>query len=198
MKRWTYSVARAARLLWPLFCQQIFHRVLHPDSLIHSLRAFCTNTHSNVLVNMEKRDSLCRISIIHLHTNTAVDGIHIQALVCLITARLWQVHNNFSFAAGTISLVSFMACIYNWHGNYLWFWSMQIGQFTNTNSVQLKHHEGMIIILCLCQTAFMRRIQMEENKVITQHWCWSLFPENTKRLFLGSKDPSQQNSVFAI
>lgn len=41
MKRWTYRVAQAARLLWPLFCQQIFHRVLHPDSLIHSLRAFC-------------------------------------------------------------------------------------------------------------------------------------------------------------
>jgi len=46
----------------------------------------------------------------------------------------------------SISSQFYGAHLYNWHGNYLWFWSMQIGQFTNTNSVLLQHHQGAIII----------------------------------------------------
>jgi len=54
----------------------------------------------------------------------------------------------------SISSQFYGAHLYNWHGNYLWFWSMQIGQFTNTNSVLLQHHQGAIIILCFCQICF--------------------------------------------
>lgn len=118
--------------------------------------------------------SLCRISI-QQHKWMSVRWIHVKSfahksqiqhalnLKLLMIFRRSDLCNKCTFITLFTSLflicsfiyeqvqspVSFMACIYNWHGNYLWFWSMQIGQFTNTNSVQLKHHE--IIILCLSQ-----------------------------------------------
>ncbi|RXN04009.1 serine threonine- kinase pim-2-like protein [Labeo rohita] len=74
------------------------------------------------------------------------------------------------FRAGTVSLVSFMACIYNWHGNYLWF-------LVNANCYTFRHlsasskyvkRECCDMIRCCPQIDPKQRIELE--KLSLHNW----------------------------